>query len=122
MSISSEHPASADQIYRALVAVGAEPLFDPEIRPEGPQEEDRLRLLGVLLAKAELELTASTRLADEQMEDVAETVIGWAEHVGPDSDRAAACGRLSAGRRHPSSGCCKASTTSASHDAEEEED
>ncbi|WP_261958334.1 hypothetical protein [Streptomyces nigrescens] len=26
----SEHPVSADQIYRALVALGAEPLFDPE--------------------------------------------------------------------------------------------
>lgn len=86
MSISSEHPVSTEQIYRALVALGAEPLFDPEVRPEGPQEEDRLRLLGVLLAKTELELTASTRLENEQMEDIAETVIGWAEEVGPDSD------------------------------------
>ncbi|MFF1708332.1 hypothetical protein ACFVXW_09725 [Streptomyces sp. NPDC058251] len=71
MSISSERPVSVEQIYRALVALEAEPLFDPEVRPEGPQEEDRLRLVGALLAKTELELTASTRLADEQMEDVA---------------------------------------------------
>lgn len=76
---------SAEQIYRALVALGAEPLFDPELRPEGPQEEDRLRLLGALLAKTELEITSSTRMADEQMEDVAEVVLGWAEEVGPDS-------------------------------------
>ncbi|MFL4910620.1 hypothetical protein ACJ6WF_47895 [Streptomyces sp. MMS24-I2-30] len=89
MSISSGHPVDVEQIYRALVALGAEPLFDPEVRPEGPQEEDRLRLLGALLAKTELELTASTRLADEQMEDVAEAVLGWAEEVGPDSDVAA---------------------------------
>ncbi|MFE2516392.1 hypothetical protein ACFXG9_13670 [Streptomyces mirabilis] len=53
--------------------------------PEGPQEDGRLRLLGALLAKTELEITASTRLADEQVEDVAETVVGWAEHVGLDS-------------------------------------
>ncbi|MGV9268080.1 hypothetical protein ACWDRR_25845 [Kitasatospora sp. NPDC003701] len=85
MSISSAYPVSADQVYRALVAMGAEPLFDPEVRPEGPEEEDRLRLLGALLAKAELELTASTRMADEQMQDVAESVLGWAEAVGPDS-------------------------------------
>lgn len=85
VSISSEYTVSADQIVRALVAVGAEPLFDPEVRPEGPQEGDRLRLLGALLAKTELELTASTRMADEQMEDVAESVLGWAEQIGPDS-------------------------------------
>ncbi|MEU2134971.1 hypothetical protein [Streptomyces sp. NPDC018352] len=84
MSISSDYPVSADQIYRALMALRAEPLFDPEVRPEGPQEEDRLRLLGALLAKAELELTASTRMADEQMQDFAESVLGWAEEVGPD--------------------------------------
>lgn len=89
MSISSEHPVSTEQIYRALVALGAEPLFDPEVRPEGPQEDDRLRLLGALLAKTELEITASNRLADEQMEDVAETVLGWAEEMGPDSDLSA---------------------------------
>lgn len=89
VSISSEHPASAEQIYRALVALGAEPILDPESWPEGPREDDRLRLLGALLAKAELEITASTGLVDEGMEDVAETVAGWAEFVGPDSDLSA---------------------------------
>ncbi|MGW8955886.1 hypothetical protein [Streptomyces sp. NPDC055709] len=89
MSISSEHPVSAEQIYRALVALEAEPVLDPELWPEGPQEDDRLRLLGALLAKTELEITALTRLADEQMEDVAETVVGWAEYVGPDPDLSA---------------------------------
>ncbi|MFJ8676801.1 hypothetical protein [Streptomyces sp. NPDC093589] len=80
---------SADQVYGALVALGTEPVLDPELWPEGPQEEDRLRLLGVLLAKTELEITASTRLAGEEIEDVAEVVAGWAELVGPDSDLAA---------------------------------
>ncbi|MFI6689654.1 hypothetical protein [Streptomyces sp. NPDC050485] len=89
MSISSEHPVNVDQIHRALVAMGTEPVLDPELWPQGPQEDNRLRLLGALLAKAELDTTAATRMADEQMEDVAETVAGWAEHVGPDPDLSA---------------------------------
>jgi hypothetical protein len=72
VSISSEHPVSAEQVYAALVALGAEPVLDPELWPEGPQEDDRLRLLGALLARTELEITASTRPADEQLEDVSE--------------------------------------------------
>ncbi|WP_326763398.1 hypothetical protein OG978_01200 [Streptomyces sp. NBC_01591] len=83
VSISSEHPVSADQIYRALVALGAEPLFDPEMRPEGPQDEDRRRLLGALLAKVELEITAATRLGND--EDEGEVLLGWIEEAGPDS-------------------------------------
>ncbi|MEU6662100.1 hypothetical protein [Streptomyces sp. NPDC046821] len=83
MSISSEHPVSADQVYRALVALGAEPQFDPETRPEGPQDEDRLRLLGCLLATVELETTEATRLGRD--EDEGEVLLGWIEAVSPDS-------------------------------------
>ncbi|MFD3504739.1 hypothetical protein [Streptomyces sp. NPDC058678] len=83
MSIGSDHPAGADRIYAALVALGAEPVLDPELWPQGPQEGDRLRLLGVLLAKTELEITAATRLGeDEQFEDIADVVLGWTEQVG----------------------------------------
>ncbi|MEU6664241.1 hypothetical protein [Streptomyces sp. NPDC046821] len=83
MSISSPHPVSTDQVYRALVALGAEPLFDPETRPEGPQDEDRLRLLGCLLATVESETTAATRLGFD--EDEGEVLLGWTEVVSPDS-------------------------------------
>ncbi|GAA0533654.1 MULTISPECIES: hypothetical protein [Streptomyces] len=48
-----------------------------------------MRLLGALPAKTDLKLTASPRSADEQMEDVAESVIGWMEEAGPDSDLSA---------------------------------
>ncbi|MFF4902900.1 hypothetical protein [Streptomyces sp. NPDC001068] len=84
MSISSsEHPVSADQVYRALVAMGAEPVADPVLRPEGPLEEDRLHLLGSLLAAAEVEITAATRSAEsEEIEDVLATLFGWSEQVG----------------------------------------
>jgi hypothetical protein len=76
---------SADQVYRALVALGAGPVADPEVRPEGPQEGDRLHLLGALLAKTELEITAATRLGeDEGADDVVEAVIGWSLQVGAD--------------------------------------
>ncbi|MFE2710318.1 hypothetical protein ACFXI6_55495 [Streptomyces mirabilis] len=84
MTIRSDHSASVDQIYRALVALGAEPVLDPELRPEGPQEEDRLRMLGALLAKAELEITAATRLGiGDGAIDIADTLAGWMEHTGP---------------------------------------
>ncbi|WP_369243628.1 hypothetical protein [Streptomyces sp. R41] len=89
MSIRSEHPANADQIYRALVLLGADPLLDPELWPESPQEENRLRplrlrLLGALLAKVELEITAATsRNTEEEPDDVADTLMGWMGQTEP---------------------------------------
>lgn len=85
MSTSSEHPVSAEQIHAALAALAAEPVADPEKRPEGPQEEHRLRLLGRLLAKTELEITAATHLTEEEeVEDVLETLLGWGDQLGAD--------------------------------------
>ncbi|MEU0007942.1 hypothetical protein ABZ079_27595 [Streptomyces sp. NPDC006314] len=85
MSMRSERPASAEQIQAALVALTAEPAADPEARPERPRESDRLRLLGKLLAKAELEITAATRLSEEgETEDVFDTLLGWEDELGPD--------------------------------------
>ena len=81
MSIASEHPPDVGQIYAALVALHAEPVADPELRPAGPREEDRLLLLGSLLAKVELEITAATRLDDDQ--DIADTLTGWRVQAGP---------------------------------------
>ncbi|MGW2650372.1 hypothetical protein ACWC2T_37105 [Streptomyces sp. NPDC001393] len=77
---------NAEQIYAALAALAAEPEAAPERRPEGPREEDRLHLLGSLLAKVELEITAATRLTteEEEIEDVLETLLGWGEQVGAD--------------------------------------
>ncbi|WP_225826496.1 hypothetical protein [Streptomyces naphthomycinicus] len=76
---------STEQIHAALAALAAEPEADPEKRPEGPREEDRLHLLGTLLAKTELEITAATRLTEEEeIEDVLETLLGWGEGVGAD--------------------------------------
>ncbi|MFC8448846.1 hypothetical protein [Kitasatospora sp. NPDC057223] len=82
MSICSEHPVSAEQLFAALVALGAEPVLDPELWPEGPQEGVRRQLLGALLATVELEITVATRLGDDQELDIAEAVLGWSGQVG----------------------------------------
>ncbi|GGW60170.1 hypothetical protein GCM10010503_41790 [Streptomyces lucensis JCM 4490] len=85
MSTRSERPASAEQIHAALVALEAEPAAGPQAGPEGAREADRLRLLGSLLAKVELEITVATRLTgEEELEDVLETMLGWADQLGPD--------------------------------------
>ncbi|MFF8594001.1 hypothetical protein ACF061_21650 [Streptomyces sp. NPDC015220] len=85
MSISSEHPVTAEQIRAALAALAAEPATDAETGPEGAQGEDRLHLLGRLLAMTELLITTATRLTEDgEIEDVLETLHGWGEQVGAD--------------------------------------
>ncbi|MEV6840252.1 hypothetical protein AB0N17_38130 [Streptomyces sp. NPDC051133] len=85
MSNRSKRPVSAEQIRAALAALAGEPVAEPEKRPEGTQEEDRLHLLGGLLARTELEITAATRLTEEgEVEDVLETLHGWGEQLGDD--------------------------------------
>lgn len=83
--MKSEHPVSAEQVRAALAALGAEPVVDPQVRSEGPGEADRLRLLGCLLATAEWEITAATRLSEEgEIEDVLQTSLGWTDRLGDD--------------------------------------
>lgn len=81
MSVESEFPVSAEQVYAALVALGDQPVLDPELWPQGPEEGNRRRLLGVLLARVELEVTAATRLGVDQ--DQAEVLLGWMDQAAP---------------------------------------
>ncbi len=74
-----------DDIYSALVALKAEPVMDPETRPDGPQPEDRLRLLGALLAAVELEMIAATRIDADFDQGFAGVSGGWAETAGADA-------------------------------------
>ncbi|MCC5480485.1 hypothetical protein [Streptomyces barringtoniae] len=55
------------------------------MRPDELREADRLRLLGKLLTKTELEITTATRLTEEgEIEDVLETMLGWMDRLGRD--------------------------------------
>ncbi|GAA0442813.1 hypothetical protein ACFQ2B_35735 [Streptomyces stramineus] len=63
-------------IYAALAALGAEPVLDPELWPDRPQNEDGVRPLGNLLAETELKLTTATRLGDQELDDLANAVVG----------------------------------------------
>lgn len=69
MSMRSKHPVSAEQVSATLATLGPElgpePLFDPQLQPQGPQDEDRRQLLGALMATAELEITAATQLGHD---------------------------------------------------------
>lgn len=51
-----KHAYTATQIYQALQPLGHAPVFDPDKRPDGPLEQDRAQLLGLLLAVVELAL------------------------------------------------------------------
>lgn len=52
---SGPRPASAAALHRALTALGAAPTLDRTSRPHGLRPDDAPLLLGVLLAKAELD-------------------------------------------------------------------
>ncbi|MFE9138894.1 hypothetical protein [Streptomyces sp. NPDC007355] len=86
MSIHSVDPVGPDAIYRALVALRAAPVLDPEVWPDGPQDEDRARLLGCLLAKTELELAAVESAAEDGLTVVGDAFMGWLDEVGPDRE------------------------------------
>ncbi|GAA2639391.1 hypothetical protein GCM10010425_49310 [Streptomyces spororaveus] len=86
------NPVGPDAIYRALAALGAAPVMDPELWPNGPQDDDRARLLGCLLAKTELELAATTRTSagENGLAVLGDVYMGWMDEVGPDRDTALA--------------------------------
>ncbi|MFI2641812.1 hypothetical protein [Streptomyces sp. NPDC018610] len=85
MSTTGKHPVSADQVRAALAALAAEPATDADTGPEEQREGERLRLLGSLLARTELLITAATRLTEEdEVEDVLEALNGWTQQLGPD--------------------------------------
>ncbi|GAA4339907.1 hypothetical protein GCM10023086_75170 [Streptomyces venetus] len=55
----------------------------------GSQGGVRAGTVGGLLTTTELENTAATRLAEEETEDLLDTLLGWSSQVGPDPNLAA---------------------------------
>jgi len=79
----SGRPASSQQVYEALGALGAAPLLDPQLRPDGPLPEYRLPLLGALLATTELEITTALD-GDDRQSALGRVALGWDESIDRD--------------------------------------
>ncbi|MGP3947480.1 hypothetical protein [Streptomyces sp. 7N604] len=75
---------SADQALQAMVALGAEPVVDPELRPAGPRPEDLPELLGALLATVEVEIATRIHPTDDPPAGLPELIAGWNAMVGDD--------------------------------------
>ncbi|MBW1597248.1 hypothetical protein [Streptomyces sp. JJ38] len=70
-------PASARTLHRALEALGAAPRADPALRPRGAREEDAALLLGILLAKVELDAAVRADPGLEPPDGLAALVSGY---------------------------------------------
>lgn len=74
---SRSRPASAPALHRALVALGAAPTLDPTNRPHGPRQQDAPLLLGILLAKAELDAAVRADPGAEPPEGLTALIRGY---------------------------------------------
>lgn len=83
MNHGSGRPASSQQIYEALSALGAAPLLDPQLRSDGPLPEYRLALLGALLAATELEIATAVD-GDDHQSALGQVALGWEGAIGRD--------------------------------------
>lgn len=82
--MANRHPlqtVTVEQIYAALVQLGAAPVLDPEQSPDGPTEDDLPALAGVLLAVTEWALSI------EQGDDALPMAIaGYIRRLGAPAD------------------------------------
>lgn len=74
---SASRPASAAALHRALAALGTAPTLDRTHRPHGPRPEDAPLLLGILLAKAELDATVIADPGEEPPEGMTSLIEGY---------------------------------------------
>ncbi|WP_188273838.1 hypothetical protein [Streptomyces sp. CBMA152] len=79
-------PATAQALHRALAALGAAPTADPKQRPHGPQPEDTPLLLGVLLAKAELDAAVRADPSAYPPDGLTALITGYNALIGTGSD------------------------------------
>ncbi|MFJ7193900.1 hypothetical protein [Streptomyces bacillaris] len=74
---AARRPASARTLYRALDGLGAAPTPDPVLRPNGPKRGDTALLLGVLLAKTELDAAVRADPAQEPPRGMTGLLTGY---------------------------------------------
>ncbi|MFB7293403.1 hypothetical protein [Actinacidiphila glaucinigra] len=79
-------PASAQTLYRALEQLGAAPRADPKLRPNGPTRSDTPLLLGILLAKAELDAALRADPAEEPPRGLTQFLAGYRSTVASTGD------------------------------------
>ncbi|MEV1091196.1 hypothetical protein [Streptomyces microflavus] len=83
---TAKRPASACTLYRALDELGAAPTPDPVLRPDGPKRSDSTLLLGVLLAKAELDAAVRADPTQEPPRGMTELLTGYRSMVSSPGD------------------------------------
>ncbi|MEV4504707.1 hypothetical protein [Streptomyces klenkii] len=74
---SGHRPASATALHQALAALGAAPTLDRTRRPHGPRPQDAPLLLGILLAKAELDAAVRADPAAEPPQGLTQLIRGY---------------------------------------------
>lgn len=79
-------PASARTLYRALTDLGVAPKLDARQRPDGPKRTDTALLLGVLLAKAELDAATRADPAQEPPRGLTRLLAGYCSAVASGAD------------------------------------
>ncbi|MCC3769625.1 hypothetical protein [Streptomyces sp. UNOC14_S4] len=78
MTRSSGHrPASAAALHQALAALGAAPTLDHARRPHGPRPQYAPLLLGILLAKAELDAAVRADPAADPPDGLTALIRGY---------------------------------------------
>ncbi|MEV7077861.1 hypothetical protein AB0N88_04815 [Streptomyces sp. NPDC093516] len=80
-------PASARQLYQALAELGAAPEPDPALRPTGPKPADSALLLGILLAKVELDASARASPEGNRPRGLARLLRGYTAAVSSVHDQ-----------------------------------
>ncbi|MGY4954772.1 hypothetical protein [Streptomyces nigrescens] len=84
---SGSGPASAAALHRALAELGAAPTLDRTHRPHGPRPEDAPLLLGILLAKAELDAAVRADPGAEPPEGLTALIRGYNTLTRPEEAR-----------------------------------
>ncbi|WP_434587088.1 hypothetical protein [Streptomyces sp. A5-4] len=84
--VSARRPSSARTLYRALDELGAAPTPDPRLRPDGPRRADTALLLGVLLAKTELDAAVRADPAQEPPRGLTDLLTGYRSTITSTAD------------------------------------
>ncbi|MFF8868423.1 hypothetical protein ACF08B_41120 [Streptomyces sp. NPDC015139] len=78
-------PASARTLYSALADLGVAPKLDARQRPDGPKRTDTAMLLGILLAKTELDAARRADPAQEPPRGLTQLLAGYCSAIADET-------------------------------------